>query len=66
MSETVRFPASSNIREATFDPETRTVDLKFAHGRTYPPVTGVSEAKWRQFLRADSKGAFVNANWRNR
>ena len=57
---------STNVRRGRYYPETRTLEIDFAHGRTFPPVTGVSPERWRQFKNASSPGAFVNEHFRGR
>lgn len=60
------FHGSSNVRSARYDPTMRTVSIQFHHGRTYPPITGVSPAMWASFKRSDSPGGFINKHWRTR
>ena len=57
---------SSNVKRARYDSEARTLEIDFHHGRTYPPISGVSPQKWAQFKRAGSPGAFINEHFRAR
>lgn len=55
---------SSNIKSATFDPDTNRMTVEFTHGRLYPPIYGVTKNQWREFVNAPSAGGYFNANFR--
>lgn len=60
----VRQPVdSSNIRSVGW--ENGTLEVEFNSGRVYE-YPGVTEAEYREFMGAPSKGAYFAANIRNR
>lgn len=56
--ETHRFPTSTNVSVAYFDPQARQILVDFESGRRYL-YSAVTENVWRAFLKAESPGKFV-------
>lgn len=48
---------SSNIKAASYDPDSRSLEVSFQHGKTYS-YANVDPATWDKFRAAKSPGAF--------
>lgn len=65
VTETIRFPGSSSLSEATYDPETETLTVEFQNGDRYD-YFNVPNGKYRALSRAGSAGKYFYSEIRNR
>ena len=61
VNETFVPPSSSNIEEATYEPEVQNLTITFTGGRTYV-YFNVPQSVYRQLTLASSVGQFVRRN----
>jgi hypothetical protein len=59
------FLASSAIADAGYNPRRRILEVRFVGGSVYQYL-GVPQEVYRRFLRAASKGSFLNARIKGR
>jgi len=52
---------SSNINSVSYDPDTKTMEVKFKSGQTYA-YQGVDAEKHAALMSADSVGGFIHAH----
>ena len=64
-SDTADVTGSSAIKAATYDPVTKTAHITYNSGRTYG-YDNISASDWDAFKNADSKGSYVNKNWKGK
>lgn len=65
VTETIRFPGSSSLSEATYDPGSETLTVSFANGDEYA-YFNVPNGVYRALSRAPSAGSYFYASIRNR
>lgn len=53
--------ASTSLESIGYDPDSKTLEVEFAGGAVYQYL-GVPETEHRKFLRARSRGAYLNRN----
>ena len=61
--ETADVTGSTAIKAATYDPDTQTAHITYNSGRTYD-YYNITAEEWEAFKSADSKGSYVNRNWK--
>jgi len=65
VTETMTFPGSSSLSEATYDPSTETLTVAFQSGDRYN-YFNVPNGVYRALARAGSAGKYFYSNIRNR